>query len=143
MKFARDAKTVLRAALKLKARQIDLPSETYAKRVMAMERKLDKLLSKDRNFSNQANQKMAKSLARQRPHLLRFLYHQTASGTNNQAERDLRPAVLACKTGGCNKTHAVLDSVIETLNKKGLNPIDALQALITEERSSIELFSSA
>ncbi len=90
---------------------------------------------------------MAISLAKQRPHLLRFLYHEKVDATNNQAERDLRPAVLARKTGRCNKTeagaktHAVLSSIIETLRKRGCNPIQDLTALLLVKQPTLNLFS--
>jgi len=149
LRFARDVKSVLRAALKLKQQVSNLETAVYAKRAKALERKLDKLLSKDRNFSNEANRKMAASLAKQRPHLLRFLYHEGVDATNNQAERDLRPAVLARKTGRCNKTetgaetHAILASVIETLRKRGRNPIQDLTALLLAKKPTLNPFSSS
>jgi len=149
LRFAREVKSVLRAALKLKQQVGNLEKVVYAKRAKALECKLDKLLSKDRNFSNEANRKMAASLAKQRPHLLRFLYHEGVDATNNQAERDLRPAVLARKTGRCNKTetgaetHAVLASIIETLRKRGRNPIQDLTALLLAKQPALNPFSSS
>jgi transposase len=149
LRFAREVKSLLRAALKLKQQAGHLEKDVFAKRAKALERKLDKLLSKDRNFSNEANRKMAISLAKQRPHLLRFLYHEKVDATNNQAERDLRPAVLARKTGRCNKTeagaktHAVLSSIIETLRKRGCNPIQDLTALLLVKQPTLNLFSSS
>lgn len=149
LRFAREVKSVLRAAIKLKQQSGLVEKEVYAKRAKALERKLDKLLSKDRIFSNEANRKMAVSLAKQRPHLLCFLYHEEVDATNNQAERDLRPAVLARKTGRCNKTktgaetHAILASIVETLRKRGLNPIQNLAALIQAKLPTISLFSSS
>lgn len=149
LRFARDVKSVLRAALKLKRQMGNLEKSAYAKRAKALERKLDKLLSSNRNFSNEANRKMAASLSKQRPHLLRFLYYEGVDATNNQAERDLRPAVLARKTGRCNKTeigaetHAVLSSIVETLRKRRLNPIQALAMLIQAKQPTLSLFSSS
>lgn len=149
LRFARDVKSLLRAALKLKQQVGNLEKAVYTKRTKVLERKLDRLLGKDRNFSNEANRKMATSLAKQRPHLLRFLYHEGVDATNNQAERDLRPAVLARKTGRCNKTekgaktHAVLASIIETLRKRGRNPIQDLTALLLEKQPALNSFSSS
>ena len=52
----------------------------------------------------QAEQKVANRLAKQRQHLFTFLYHQEVPPTNNLAERQLRPAVIQRKISCGNKT---------------------------------------
>lgn len=66
--------------------------------------------------------------------LLRFLHEpDTVEPTNNRAERELRPAVIARKVSHCSKTwagaqaHAAFMSVICTLRKRRVSdPLDAL-----------------
>ena len=68
--------------------------------------------------------------------LLTFLYHDAVAPTNNAAERELRPAVIVRKTGGCNRTdagaeaHAVLASVLRTCRKQGFDPVEVLKHLL-------------
>ena len=52
----------------------------------------------------QAEQKVANRLAKQRQHLFTFLYDQEVPATNNLAERQLRPAVIQRKISCGNKT---------------------------------------
>lgn len=129
VRFAREVKSLLRAAMKLE-------SSVYAKQCQYLETKLDRLLSEERQFSDVDNEKMAKSLRKHRPNLLRFLYDNQVEATNNRAERALRPAVLVRKTGRCNKTdkgskaHAVLSSIFTTMRQRGMNTLDGLTRLI-------------
>ena len=66
--------------------------------------------------------------------MLAFLYEEEP-GTNNQAERDLRPAVIIRKTGGCNRAasgarvHEVLASILATCKKRRVPIVDYLVAL--------------
>ena len=71
-----------------------------------------------------------------REHLLRFLDHDGVDATNNLAEREVRPAVIARKLSAGNrteagaKTHAVLASVLRTLSRQGRPILDGLMALL-------------
>ena len=47
---------------------------------------------------------VAKRIAKQRPHLFTFLYHEKVPATNNLSERQLRPAVIQRKLSCGNKT---------------------------------------
>ncbi len=75
-------------------------------------------------------------LRNQRPRLLTFLYHAAAPPTNNAAERELRPAVVVRKTGGCNRTdagaeaHAILVSVLRTCQNQDVDPAEVLKYLL-------------
>ena len=55
-------------------------------------------------MTDRDNVRFVKRLRKHRPHLLRFLYVEGLEATNNQAERQLRPAVITRKTAGCNRT---------------------------------------
>jgi hypothetical protein len=84
------------------------------------------------------NVQLAKRLLKHREHLLRFLYVHELDATSNQAERQLRPAVITRKTTGCNRfdegaeTHSVLPSVLTTCHQRGVPILDFLSELQRE-----------
>lgn len=105
----------------------NLTAKQFKKRLATIEQRLDKLISAKRKFTDPDNARFARRLRKQREHLFTFLTQDGVDPTNNRAERDLRPAVVVRKTGGCNKTkkgadtHAVNTSVIATAKKNGQN----------------------
>jgi len=68
------------------------------------EDEIDTLIDEGRKFSDPDKRRFAKRLRKQRRHLFTFLTHDGVEATNNRAERGVRPAVIARKIGGCNKT---------------------------------------
>ena len=67
-----------------------------------LERKLEELLAKPRPTN--VEEKVRRRLAKQKDHLFTFLDHAQVDATNNLAERQLRPAVIARKVSCGNKT---------------------------------------
>jgi hypothetical protein len=71
-------------------------------------------------------QRIAKRLRKQRQHLFTFLYDERVEPTNNRAERELRPAVIARKLSCGNKTERgkhtweILASVASTCHHNGI-----------------------
>jgi transposase len=134
VQFTRRLAQVLRTAIALKERRQTLSAHGYQVACGRLEAALDRLLA--RRLTDIDNARFAKTLRKQRSHLLTFLYHQAVAPTNNAAERELRPAVVARKTGGCNRTgagahaHAVLASVLRTCQKQGLDPVQVLKLLL-------------
>jgi transposase len=124
VRFARDVKEVLQAALKLKAQKAQLTEARYIQQVKALEARLDELIDVKRKLTDPDNARFAKRLRKHRPHILRFLYVDELAATNNLAERQLRPAVITRKTNGCNRTeegaqtHAILGSVLATCRQQ-------------------------
>lgn len=85
-----------------------------------------------RRLSNDANDRMVNELGwhNDRGNLLRFLHEpERAEPTNNEAERVLRPAVIARKVSQCSKNdrgasaHAKFTSVIATAVKRGATSV--------------------
>ena len=134
VQFTRDLAHLLHGAMTLKARRAQYSAHGYAVACGRLEAALDRLL--DRHLTDPDNARFAKTLRKQRPRLLTFLYHAAVPPTNNAAERELRPAVVARKTGGCNRTaagaqaHAVLASVLRTCQKQGFDPVEVLKYLL-------------
>jgi transposase len=93
---------------------------------------LDWLIHERRQFTNADNARFAKRLRKHRPHLLRFLYVDELGAANNQAERQLRPAVITRKTAGCNRVangaeaHSILASLLATCHQRAIPILDFL-----------------
>lgn len=134
VQFTRDLAHLLRAASTLKERRGQLSEHGYQVACGRLEAALDRLLA--RNLTDPDNARFAKTLRKQRPRLLTFLYHDAVPPTNNAAERELRPAVVVRKTGGCNRTdagaeaHAILASVLRTCQKQGFDPVEVLKYVL-------------
>jgi transposase len=88
-----------------------------------LEVSMDRLL--DRSFRSAANRRLARHLDHERQHLFTFLHCPGLDATNNEAERALRPAVVARKTWGGNRTwrgarvQQMLTSVLRTCWQQG------------------------
>jgi transposase len=90
-------------------------------------------------YADPDNARLAKRLRKQRDHLLRFLDHDGVDATNNLAERELRPAMVARKLSAGNRTeagaeiHAVLASVLRTCRRQGRDILEVLGELLRRE----------
>lgn len=130
--FARNIITLLREALALQAEKPTLNPESFAQRTADLETRLDALISEKRRMTDADNVRFAKRLRKHRSHLLRFLYLEGLDATNNQAERQLRPAVVTRKTSGCNRSdngaesHAILASILATCRQQKRPILDYL-----------------
>ncbi len=106
-----------------------------------LENALDKLLS--RKFHLAANRRLANHLIHEQPHIFTFLHYPGINATNNAAEQAIRPAVIARKTWGGNRTHngaqaqQVLASVLRTFWQQGKDSFSALTKLIRSPRPMI------
>jgi len=133
VRFARNVSGLLREAIGLQKKRSELPREEFEEARTGLEEQLDAVIAEKRQFSDEDNARMARQLRKQRKHLLRFLYDAEVPATNNQAERQLRPAVIRRKTGGCNKTkggaraHAVLASIAATCKQQAVSVIEFLE----------------
>jgi len=95
---------LLHATLVLHKVRPTMEPTLYAQRVRHLEAWLDRLLGT--RADHPAAEKFANRLRKQRPHLLTCLYAEGVDPTNNLAERQLRPAVIARKLSCGNKTDA-------------------------------------
>ena len=96
--------------------------------------KLDQLLLEDQRSAD--NRRLSNHLAHESPHLLTFVRQPAAESTNNRAERELRPAVVARKTWGGNRTDTgartfeSLASVLRTAHLQDQDSFDLLLPLL-------------
>jgi transposase len=123
-RFSLTLKDILRRAIPLGAGRKQLAADDYALKVQALDDELT-LHLKDRVFKDPDNQRLLNGIGRQhdRGHLLRFLKEDGIDPTNNRAERDLRPAVIARKVSQCSKNERgarafeAIASVLHTMRK--------------------------
>lgn len=134
--FLRDSVQLFRKAIALKERKEDLTPSSYRAQATILEKKLNGLLL--RELVDPDNVRLANRFRKQRPHLLRFLYHDDVEATNNLAERAIRPAVIARKLSGCNRTdkgarvHEVLASLAVTCRQQGISLAHLVRQAVLE-----------
>ena len=114
----------MRQALALRAKKNEMDAARYRERIQKLEDALSWHL-RHRYLRDADNQKLLDGVGLQhdRGRLLRFLKEDGLEPTNNRAERDLRPAVIARKVSHCSRNVAgarafeAFTSVIQTLRK--------------------------
>lgn len=125
-----------REALRLKKRWDELDDACYDRKVTLLEHRLDRLIADPHDHADA--RRLCGRLKRHRGELTRFLHEQDLDGTNNAAERALRPAVVMRKiTGGSRSTSgaaawATLASLLRTADQRGLGVYDATKKLILD-----------
>ncbi len=133
-RFSRRVAALLRKAMALKRRRGTIGDHGYAALRGKIHAELDRLSAG--TYTDPDNARLAKRLRKQREHLLRFLDHDGVDATNNLAEREIRPAVIARKLSAGNRTeagaeaHAVLAGVLRTCRRQGRDILGALSTLL-------------
>jgi transposase len=133
--FLGRCRSLLHTAMALKADQDQLDPEVFAQRRRALDLAADSLLA-DPRIDRPQEERVRLRLRKQRDHLFVFLSHPEVHATNNLAERQLRPAVIARKLAAGNKTRAgadawaILASLGATARQQALSFIDFLSARI-------------
>jgi transposase len=111
-----------------------MSAEEFAQRRRHLETWLDQLLATPRIATGEVA--IQNRIGKRRDSILVCLYEPAAEPTNNRAERDLRPAVIARKVSCGNKTAAgkrsfeVLRSVASTCLKRGHDVVSYLAGLL-------------
>jgi ribosomal protein S15P/S13E len=142
--FPRQLTDLLRRALLLSAHCADIRLKDYCSQAEALNDELTHLL-RNRKLRDRDNQRLLNGAGAQqdRGRLLRFLSEDGVEPTNNRAERDLRPAVIARKVSHCSKNEngarafEAFTSVLQTMRKT--NPaalVSSLTALISPQPAS-------
>jgi transposase len=128
--YLADCRKMLKDAMQLEKEKTTLSTEEFAARRSELNSRADQLLQSERE--EKAEEKIRNRLFKQRDHLFTFLDHDEVDATNNLAERQLRPAVIARKISCGNKTpkgaHTweVLASEAATCTQRGESFIEAL-----------------
>lgn len=111
-----------------------ISAEEFATRRQHLEAWLDRLLAEER--TQPGDVAIRNRIGKRRESILVCLYEPAAEPTNNRAERDLRPAVIARKVSCGNKTTAgkrrfeVLRSVASSCRKRGHDVVSYLAGLL-------------
>ena len=100
--FLAQTAAMLRAAVALQGQKAECDPQRFKDLRQALERKAAQLLDSPR--SEPSEEAVRNRLNKQRDHLFTFLDHDGVDATNNLAERQLRPAVIARKISCGNKT---------------------------------------
>lgn len=106
-----------------------------------IEASMDRLLEK--SFRSSINRRFAKHLRHEQPYLFSFLHCPGLDATNNAAERAIRPAVVARKTWGGNRTpqgartQKILASILRTCWQQGKDTFSRLTELMRSPTQQI------
>ena len=100
--FLTEVAALLRAAVALQGHKAQCDPQSFQELRQALECKALQLLDSPR--SEPSEEAVRNRLHKQRDHLFTFLDHDGVDATNNLAERQLRPAVIARKISCGNKT---------------------------------------
>lgn len=131
--FPRDLKATIQAAFEARDRYLQGDISYHGLQVVRgqLERRVDALL--EMNLSHGGNARLANHVERHEDELFTFLKHpDEIEGTNCYAEQETRPAVIARKISGCNKTwagahaHEVLESHFRSAYHAGESGIEWL-----------------
>jgi transposase len=123
--------------LALKRRWHELGDATYTRRACRIEDRLEALAREHAADPEPDAKRLANRLLRHRRELTPFLWDEKLDGTNNAAERALRPAVVMRKITGGSRSEAgahawaVLASVLRTANQQGRDAVATLKELMT------------
>jgi transposase len=134
VRFSRRVAALLRRAMALKRRRGTIGGHGYAVLRGKVHAERDRLLAG--TYTDPDKARLAKLLRKPRDRVLRFLDHDGVDATNNLAEREGRPAVLARKLSAGNRTEAgaetdaVLASVFRTDRRQGRDILEAVVALL-------------
>ena len=139
-RFPWAVKTLLQQGLRLRDRHQSGTVSAHGLAVATgrLEAQLDRLL--DRNFRCPANQRLAKHLCHEQPHLFTFLRCPGLDATNNFAERAIRLMAMARKTWGGNRTangartQQILASVLRTCWQQSKDAFSELVKLLRSSR---------
>ena len=135
--FSQRLRDLLRRALSLSANRPGLAPTQYRNQVKKLDAELTAHL-KDRILRDRDNQRLLNGVGAQqdRGRILRFLRADGIEPTNNRAERDLRPAVIARKLSHCSKNERgarafeAFTSILHTIRKSTPSAIVATLATL-------------
>jgi hypothetical protein len=135
---------LLKDMLALKRRWHGLGDATYTRRACRIGDRLDALARAHAADAEPHARRLAARLTRHRRELTPFLWDEHLGGTNNAAERALRPAVVMRKITGGSRSEAgaqawaVLASVLRTAKQQGRDPVRTLKQLMMRHWAGTE-----
>lgn len=128
--FAKRLRRVYGDAIRLELSRGARPTEEYNWKLSLLHGRLTELAVGD--WTNTHARRLAKRLRKYGAELLSFVEFEGVPSSNNHAEREVRPAVLMRKASYGSQSEAgvatrgVLMSVMRTLKKRGLDPLQTI-----------------
>jgi hypothetical protein len=125
---------LLRQAMALKRRRQELSPPGYAVARGRIEAAMDRVLAG--TYTDPENARLAQRLRKHRGSLFTFRYREEVEATNNRAERELRPAVIARKLSAGNRTeagaqtHSGRASILRTCRRQGQAVVQTVADLL-------------
>lgn len=141
--FFTRCKRLLQQMLRLKKRRRRQSAAQYDRQVKSLETQLGNL--SQQTWDDADADRLSQRLKKYKDRLTTFLHDRHVDGTNNAAERALRPAVVMRKiTGGSRSAAgahawAVLASVMRTAQQQGRHVLDTIKTLLRGAWSGEEL----
>jgi hypothetical protein len=137
--FYRRCRRLTKDLLRHKQRWDTLDDQTYVRLGHRLEQRLaDLAAAHERDDADPDVRRLAERLARHRAQLTAFLWAPAVAGTNNAAERALRPIVVARKISGGSRSAAgarataVLASVLQTARQQGRDVLATLKQMLMD-----------
>ncbi|MBX3276360.1 MAG: IS66 family transposase [Sandaracinaceae bacterium] len=119
----------LTRAIDLVSRRATLEPDAFALESSELQRSFDDVFARCQP-TNEANASMIERIVKWQDAILRCLRDDRVPATNNHAERQVRPAVVLRKRGGCNRsqrgaqTFEILTSLLVSARQRGVDFID-------------------
>ena len=135
--FFRKCKRLIQEMLRLKKKRGGMKRQDYEHRVELLEKRLESLSAM--SWDDADAMRLTHRLSKYRTKLTTFLHKVEVDGTNNAAERALRPAVVMRKiTGGSRSAQgarawAIVASVMRTAQQQGRDVLDTIKTLLRAE----------
>ena len=128
--FAKRLRRIYGDAIRLELARPALPDEDFGRKLSLLHGRITDLAVSD--WAHAHARRLAKRLHKYGAELLTFVEFEGVPSSNNHAEREVRPAVLMRKASYGNqsergaRTRSVLMSVMRTLKKRGVDPMNAV-----------------
>lgn len=132
--FFKRCKQLVQEMLRLQKRRPDLSAAAYCRQVKSIETRLRNLGAK--SWDDADADRLAARLRKYEGRLTTFLHDANVDGTNNAAERALRPAVVMRKITGGSRSEsgaeawAILASVMRTAQQQGRDVVTTIKELL-------------
>jgi hypothetical protein len=132
--FFSKARRLIQQMLLLKGEWEKLSDEDYIRKVCRLEARLEALATADHAEANA--KRLARRMRKHQQELTAFLWEKDLEGTNNAAERAIRPAVVARKISGGSRSKngaeawATLASLLKTAGQQGKNLLETIKSML-------------
>jgi transposase len=132
--FFIQSKRLIKQMLLLKKHREQLGEPKYLQRVRRLETRLQRLIETKPKEANA--KRLARRMEKHHKELTAFLWDKDLEGSNNAAERAIRPAVVARKISGGSRSKngaqawATLSSLLRTAGQQGKNLLETIKSML-------------